>query len=423
MLKEKLIFAARNLTTNKQRTLLALSAIIFGVIAQLLAGGFVEWTFWAMRESTIMFRLGHIQVVRSGYHDLGAADPFKFLLSEQSTDVAVLEQHPQIKVVAPRLAFTGLISYAENTVSFVGEGMDVAKEEQVGNLLSSHKSIGLSIRDSTGIVEGTGLLGSKPQGITIGAGLAGTLGVKPGDRVTLLSNTSTGGINAVEAEINGIFTTSNKQADDVFLRAPLPMAQNLLRVSGAHAWILYLDKTTNTDTVLHELKRKLSGQNGTLEFVPWYSLSDFYNKTVTLFSRQMNMVQIIIAVIIILSISNVLGMNVLERTSEIGTLMAIGLKRREILLQFLIESTVLGLLGASIGVVAGYGVAEVISVIGIPMPPAPGMSMGYTAEILITWPLAIGSLALIFTATVLAGVYPAWKASRLEIVDALRHSR
>lgn len=116
-------------------------------------------------------------------------------------------------------------------------------------------------------------------------------------------------------------------------------------------------------------------------------------------------------------------MSVMERTSEIGTSMALGYSRKDILKLFVTEGALLGILGGSSGLVLGLVLARVISAIGIPMPPPPGMAWGFTGEILVTWRLTLDALSLAFGTTLLASVYPAWKASRMLIVDALRHSR
>jgi len=71
----------------------------------------------------------------------------------------------------------------------------------------------------------------------------------------------------------------------------------------------------------------------------------------------------------------------------------------------------------------GVAMAAVVSAIGIPMPPPPGMAHGFTGEILVTWNSALQSLLLAVGTTLAASIFPAWKASRMEIVNALRHNR
>jgi len=83
----------------------------------------------------------------------------------------------------------------------------------------------------------------------------------------------------------------------------------------------------------------------------------------------------------------------------------------------------MGLAGGLIGVVLGIGLAEVISSIGIPMPPPPGQANAYVAGIVVTPLIVLNALVLSAITAFLAGVIPAWKASRLSIVDALRHAR
>ena len=83
----------------------------------------------------------------------------------------------------------------------------------------------------------------------------------------------------------------------------------------------------------------------------------------------------------------------------------------------------LGGFGGLLGVTIGVALAAMISSIGIPMPPPPGTTRGYTGEILVTWNIAFESLLLAIGATLIASIYPAWKASRMQIVDALRHNR
>ena len=83
----------------------------------------------------------------------------------------------------------------------------------------------------------------------------------------------------------------------------------------------------------------------------------------------------------------------------------------------------LGALGGLLGLAGGYLLARLVSAIGIPMPPPPGMAFGYTAEVMVTVPMALQAAALAVGTTIAASFYPAWVASRMNIVEALRHSR
>jgi len=400
------LIAFRNVTRQYRRSLFGIFAVTFGVVALILAAGFIDWIFSAAREGTIQSGMGHIQIMRPGYLDGGQADPQRYLMPQESPLSKAIAQFPTVRTMAPRLAFNGLVSHGDATISFIGEGVNPEAERQVSARLI--------------IAAGKNLSGDDPKGILLGTGLAANLGVKAGDTVVLLANTPAGGINAVECTVRGLFTTASKGYDDSALRVPLPVALKLLRVSGIHRWILLLDDTTHTAQTLRSLRDKFSGSG--LEFVPWYDLADFYNKTVALFTKQVNVVEFIIAVIIVLSISNTMMMNVLERTSEIGTCLAIGRSRRQILRQFVYEGLTIGLIGGSLGLVLGWLLAALISHVGIPMPPPPGMSVGFTGEILVSGPLALNAFLLAVGTTLLASVYPAWKASRLEVVDALRHT-
>jgi len=401
--------ALRNLFRHRKRTAIALATISFGVIALLLAGGFIEWIFWGMRESTIQSRLGHIQVTRPDYFEAGSADPFAYLLPDQLLEQIDLEAIPEVKAVSPRLAFTGLISHGDVTIGFIGEGVDSEKDADLSKYLK--------------IVEGEGLNSSHPNGVFLGGGLARNLGVTVGDTIALLVTPASGGLNGVEGTVRGLFRSASKEFDDAALRLPLDIARQLLRVSGVHSWVLLLNQTEHTGSVLQQLQDLHPEATTRLQFTPWYELAEFYQKTVKLFSRQMDVMRLIIALIIILSISNILIMSVLERTGEIGTLMAIGLKRGKILQLFVSEGLLLGIIGGLSGVAVGTVLATVISAVGIPMPPPPGMEGGYTGEVLVTWPLVVGTLLLAVLTTLLGSLYPAMKASNLEIVDALRYNR
>lgn len=403
------VIALRNLTRNPIRSTISLFSIIFGVTALLLSGGFIQWIFFDMRETTILSRLGHIQVTKPGFLAGGSADPFAFLLPAHAKETEMIAAQQGVRTIASRISFSGLISRGEATVSFLADGVEPEKELAVSAQLQISEGQNLSSRD--------------PKGIIVGEGLAGNLDLKVGDRVVLLATTENGGVNAVEGHVRGLFYTTSKAFDDTFLRVPISTARELLKVSGAHTWVVLLENTDSTDEVRSSLQSAFSKRQIRLDVIPWTAQASFYHNTIKLFSAQFGIVQIIIAVIIVLSISNLMTMSILERTGEIGTLMAMGNNRRKIMLMFVTEGLLLGAAGAIAGLLIGLIIAHAVSAIGIPMPPAPGMTRGFTGEILVTPRLALTAVSLAVVTTVLASLYPSWKASRMQIVDALRHNR
>lgn len=402
-----LTLASRNVIRQRRRSLFALAIISGGVIALMLAGGFVQWIFDNIRETTIRAQLGHVQIVRPGYFEKGIADPYSYLLPKNDPLFEQLSQAPGVVTVAPRLVFTGLISHGDASIGFSGEGVDPVRERDLSKDLH--------------IVEGEALSADDPQGIIVGEGLAANLGVKAGDTVVLLSASKKGSLSAVECRIRGLFMTSTKAYDDAFLRAPLPIAQQLSKVSGATNWLILLSRTDDTDAFISQIKG--AHQRNDIQFVAWHELADFYKKSVALMSRQIGGVELLIAFIIILSISNTLSMAVIERTGEIGTVMALGVKASGVLRTFLLEGLLLGVIGGLIGITIGSTLAAIISHFGIPMPPAPGMARGFTAQININSRILTEAMTMAVLTTLLASIVPAWKASRMNIVDALRHQR
>ncbi len=401
--------AIRNLSRHRRRTALAMGAIGFGIAALILAGGFAEWMVWAEGESAIHSRLGHIQIVEQGFYEKGVADPYAYLIADNALNTRGLASLKHVKTVGARLNFSGLVSKEDTTISFLGEGVTPETDADLAKEIYVHAGRPLATDD--------------PTGILLGKGLAASIGAKVDDTLVLLTNDKDGKVSAVDARVRGIFHTAVKAYDDVALRAPIALSRKLLKVDGSHQLLILLDKTANTPKVLAVLRGLIPAKTTNLQLVPWIDLADFYKAVVDLFAAQTSFVNGIIAIIIIMSISNTLVMSVMERTSEIGTLMAVGYRGRRIMRLFVTEGFILGVLGGIAGTVVGLGIATLISHVGIPMPPAPGMEEGFMAYIRVTPKIAWSGFLIAVVSAVIASLYPAWKASRLEIVDALRRAR
>src|SRR4051812_48661562 len=122
------MLSSRNVIRHGRRSFAGAVAVTFGAVALILAAGFIEWIFSAMREGTIHSGLGHIHIVRPGYLQGGTADPFAYLLPNDAPQRKIVEAAPHVAQVAPRLRFTGLISLGDSSLSFLGQGLDPDRE-------------------------------------------------------------------------------------------------------------------------------------------------------------------------------------------------------------------------------------------------------------------------------------------------------
>lgn len=398
--------AFRNIFRNRLRTGLTLAAIISGVAAIIVSGGFVEDVFVQLRESTIHSRLGHAQVVREGYHEYGSREPMRYLIEEPQPLVERIRAMPHVEDVMTRVNFSGLANNGRADLPIIGEGVEADKEARLGTAMS--------------FIAGHTLKDADPFGVIVGEGVAAALQLKPGSPLNLTVTTPDGALNTLEFTVTGVFRSFSKDYDDRAVRIPQAAAQELLFTPAVHSVVVALDNTAHTDAVVRPLRAAIGKQG--YDVRSWQELADFYNKTVALYKRQFGALQFIILVMLVLSVASTVNMVVYERTGEFGTLLALGLKRRQIFRLVLLENSLLGVVGGVLGVVLGLALAATITAIGLQMPPPPGSNAGYTASIrIVPWVLGMAALTGAAAAT-LAAVFPGRRASRLAVVDALRQN-
>lgn len=398
--------AFRNIFRNRLRTSLTLAAIVTGVCAIVISGGFVEDVFVQLREATIHSRLGHVQVFRRGYTEYGRREPSVYMIDQPKLVLDAVQSIPHVRTVMARVNFSGLANNGRADLPIIGEGIEPAKEERLGTAIT--------------IVTGRSLQDADAFGAMIGEGVAAALGLRPGNFITLMVNTSEGALNTFEYEVVGVFRTFSKEYDDRGVRIPLPAAQELLFTQSVHSVVVLLDDTSATEAVAATLRARLGALG--YEVKTWHELADFYQKTEALYRRQFGALQSIILVMLVLSVASTINMVIYERTGEFGTLLALGLRQRQIFTLVLLENALMGFLGSLLGIIVGIALAATVSAMGIDMPPPPGSNIGYTATIrLVPWVLVIAALTGALAAVV-AAVLPARRASRLPVVEALRHN-
>jgi putative ABC transport system permease protein len=396
--------AARNIRRQRARTAMTLAAIVFGVAGIILSGGFVQDIFVQLGESLIHSQSGHLQVAKSGYFTLGSRKPDQYLIAAPEAIRARVAALPEADDVMQRLNFSGLLTNGRSDLAIVGEGLEPEREARLGSHLV--------------LAAGRQLTDKDRYGMLIGHGVARSLKLAPGDRASILLNTPDGTMNTLEFEVIGVFQSLSKDYDARAVKIPLPAAQELLDSKGVNVLVASLKRTGDTAHIAPALAASLGSEG--LEVKRWDELNDFYAKTIDLYGRQFGVLQFIILAMVLLSVTNTVNMTVFERTGEFGTMRALGNRGADVFVLILVESALVGLIGAAAGVLLGVLVAWIVSAIGIPMPPPPNADIGYTAQIRLVPSVIAGAFAIGVLATVLAAIVPALRVARTEVVEALR---
>lgn len=400
----RLGLALRNVFRQKTRSAATLAAISIGVAGLILAGGFVQDIFVQLGEAIIHSQTGHIQITREGYRDGKNRAPEAYLIEQPDSLKQKLESQPGVAQVLARLNFAGVLNNGKRDLGIIGEGVEPGGEAALGTYLR--------------FIEGRALEDKDTDGIVVGQGVAKSLGLKVGQRITLVMTLSQGAVNTLDFELVGIFQSFSKEFDARAVRIPLPAARDLMDTRAAHVMVMVLKDTNTTDPIATRVRTDLAGQK--FDIATWRELSDFYEKTLNLYDRQFGVLRLIILLMVLLSVANSVNMTLFERTREFGTMLALGDRPSVVFRLIITESLFLGLFGAILGMLLGCAAGWAISAIGIPMPPPPNANLGYTAVIRLVPVDILTAGAIGFAAACLATLLPARRASRLPVVDALR---
>jgi putative ABC transport system permease protein len=404
-----LLLAFRNIFRNRRRTLMTLVMVGGGVTGLLMVGGFFAFIFWGLRESTINGGLGHIQIFTADHFNRDEIRVLDTGIDNWRQVAATAKTGGHVLGVAPRIEFYGMVSNGDKSSVFMGSAVEPSAEKSLG--FKTHFAAGKD-------------LDAKPSGeveALIGTGLAKSMNVKVGDRLTLLAMTSDGALNGVDVQIVGIVNSGVAEMDARSLRITFGAAQRLLQSDRVTNLVVGLDKTENTDQAAAELAPRLHGLPQQLVLKKWIDLATYYKQVRSLFSMIFIFLGVIVFFMVLMSSINTLFMTMFERTREIGTMLAMGTPRGWIVELFMLEATLIGVLGALGGVVAGNLLGFFLNHSGIHLPPLPGSTVPMLFKVLYEPALMIGSSLLVIVSLAFASILPAIRASRLQIAEALAH--
>lgn len=394
-------FSLRNIWRQRSRALAVLATVSLGIAALMIYYGFNAGITNQYRENTIRARYGHGQINTKGYRNEIWDKPWEKWMDISSPFVQELKSRPEVQYIFPRISFYALLNNGEKTLSGAGEGVNGKSEAEFFTTLN--------------VIEGK-VLSDEADGIILGKGLADSMKVKVGDRVTVLANTHSGSLNAVDVYVTGIFFAGMKAFDDTFFRIQLEKAQELLDTQKVESLAIGLHKLEDWQK-LEDWVEKTPDYEATA-----FNVLDkvYYQNAVDFLQAQFSFIFLVIVVIVVLGIFNTVSTIILERKGEIGNLRANGDSSKEVMGLLLTESLLLGLMGATLGVLISYLCNFTILANGIEMPPGPGITRQFTTFV----ELQVSFIPVCFLIGILSSVVGTAMAARrvlkMPITELLR---
>ncbi|MCS6828813.1 MAG: ABC transporter permease [Caldilinea sp.] len=398
------MIAYRGLTRNRRRTFFTMLAVALGLALLITLNGYISGVMEDGLQNSIRLQTGHVQVRAAGYPDGKHSVQWKDLIERPEEIAAQAMAMPEVRAAAPILWLDAVLSTGEESVGLQVYGIDVNSP--------LHDPLRASV------IAGAFLEATDRSGVLMGGRLAQSLNLKVGDTVPLVTINANG--EPVEAPfvIRGLFSSGVLVYDESVLFMPLARAQSFaLTGNRASAVMIELHRREDADKVAVAL-----AQPG-LQTFTWRDLNAFILQSMdAAFSFYILMDAIVIMIVAVI-IANTLLMAVFERVREIGILAALGMKRLEILLMVLYEAAIIALAGVVVGIALGllgvffltqngFVLGEMATTAG--NLPISNVVYARFAPDLFTW-LAVWT----FLIALLASLYPAWFAARLEPVRAL----
>ncbi|HYM03083.1 MAG TPA: FtsX-like permease family protein, partial [Stellaceae bacterium] len=431
-------------------------------------GGFMSYIILGFQTTTVQ-RTGHPSVFRTGYFDFGSGNPAAYGIGGYKDIMKLIAEDPVLKpmiaVITPSVTLFGIAGNFDIDASktFFGSGVVPSDREHMRQWNEYHLSgaprpkndLGLRDDDPTRGVIGVGLarvLGlceklkvadcpAPPKSADANApptetgkeltalaeeDRAGEVKETHGNlpRIDLLAATAGGAPNVLSLYVGEAERQGVKELDDSFIAMHIDLAQQLLYGRGEHKTVgivVQLHRTEDMKAARARMNALFKDKGLELEVRDFAELQPQYNQVIGLFGAIFSFIAVIMGVIVLFTVVNTMSMSVMERTNEIGTARAMGVRRWGIRRQFLLEGWMLGAIGSTLGLIAAAVLGFLINHAGLTWTP-PGQAAAVPLRLLVSGgPLLLGTwIGLVIMATI-ASMVPANRAAKMQVVDALRH--
>ncbi|CAG1016932.1 Lipoprotein-releasing system transmembrane protein LolE [Anaerolineales bacterium] len=399
--------AWRNIWRHKRRTIIIVLAMSMTLALMMWYDGLINGWTDAIYGNAVKVLGGNIQVHAEGYRAEANSNPL-FPLTDPQAVIQSAEANPLTLAATQRIKTGGLVTSREGAFSVGIIGIEPEKEVKV-NIIGQN------------VKEGRNITSDDLDSILIGKGLADAMGVKVGDRITMVGSSQHEQMRQRTMTIVGIYDLglADMEKQDVYIS--LGEAQALYEVNGSTEVAIFLNRLGQESSVINAMQPALPGY----EIESFQANYPELASTINTKSGVMNIFSVIIIAIAGVGILNLLLMAVYERTREIGVLGAMGLKPHQISLLFILEGTMIGLVGAAAGVILGLAINGYLMKVGVDFGSAMTQAASYMAivqsRVYPTWgiemlPMRVSMIVII---SALAALIPAAEAGRREPAEAL----
>lgn len=458
-----LSLALRNLLRNRRRSLTTLFAMVIGAVTILIFGGYSRDITYGLQTGFVL-RGGHLQIQRKDYFLYGSGNPAAYGIADYQRVIDIVARDPvlapMLRVVTPTISLGGIAGNFAAGVSrtIIGSGVVVADRIRMRQWNDYRLPMNLPPFALNGTAEDAVVIGngvarvlelcvplavsncpphakpevaasaSAPADVTALSALESRPAAARGEaRIELLAANVHGAPNVASLRVVKAERQGFKEFDDMFVGMHLAQAQRLLYGSEkpqATAVVLQLAHTSQIPAAKARLAELLATalKGEPLEVQDFEALNPFYGQAVGMFAAIFGFMAVLIGAIVLFTVGNTMSMAVIERTAEIGTLRAMGLRRSGIRRLFMSEALLLGLIGAAAGVAAALCVAWLVNHAGLTwLPPGQVDPVPLTVRVWGETALILGTAAGLALVAVVSAWWPSRRAARMLIVDALRH--
>jgi ABC-type lipoprotein release transport system permease subunit len=400
--------AWRSIWRSKLRSAVVIFAIASGLLGGLFSSSWMNGMAQQRVKNTFIYETGHMQMHHPQYAE---NKDVRKTIENTGTKLEELRATDGVKAVTERILVTGMSATASKNTGVNIIGVDPDAEMQVFEI---YKRI-----DSA---SGDFFQDEKRNSIVISKALAEELKAKLKSKIVLTFQDYNGEITGAAFKVTGIFKTDNNPWDKTHLFVRNSDLRRILELppDQSHEIVLLLNDFEQATSMRQEIQTRFPDT----KVEDWAEISPYLRLMSGYMDKMMGLFMVIILGALGFGIVNTMLMVVLERTRELGMLMAIGMTKKRVFLMIMLETIFLALVGALIGEILSLIVINYFNRSGIDLSfVSEGMeSVGYAA---VTYPVLEGFryvqiTILVVITGILASVYPAWKALRLHPAEAIR---